>query len=49
MLRGLRDAAQLVEGFCIAVENSGIIPLTVMNDCRERVRRALELAERAEK
>ena len=47
MVRGLRDAAQLVEGFCIAVEQSGMVPFVVMNDCRERVRRALELAERA--
>jgi len=37
----LRITAQLVEGFCVAVENIGPLALMVMSDCRERVRRVL--------
>jgi hypothetical protein len=40
----LRTTAQLVEGFCVAVEEVGPVALLVMSDCRERVRQALEAA-----
>jgi hypothetical protein len=41
----LRTTAQLVEGFCIAAEGVNFTTLLVMSDCRERVRRAREIAE----
>ena len=40
----LRTAEQLAEGFCIAAEGVGSVALMVMSDCRERVRRAREIA-----
>ena len=49
MVRELRTAAQLIEGFCIASEGVGLVSLLVANDCRERVRRALHLAQAEER
>ncbi len=43
----LRAAAHLVEGLCVAAEGVNFVALLVASDCRERVRRALEVAERA--
>jgi hypothetical protein len=40
----LRMTAQLLKGFCVAVEQVGPVALMVMSDCRERVRRGLETA-----
>jgi hypothetical protein len=40
-----RTPAPLVEGFFVAVEGVGPAALMVMNDCRERVQRALRYAE----
>jgi hypothetical protein len=43
----LRTVAQLVEGFCVAAEGVSLVALLVMSDCRERVRRAQEIAGQA--
>ena len=49
LLAQLRDTAQLCEGFVIAAEAVGVVGLLALSDCRERVRHALEVAERAAK
>jgi hypothetical protein len=43
----LRTTEQLLEGFCVAVEEIGPVALLAMNDCRERVRQARNLAAKA--
>ena len=43
----LRTIEQLVEGFCVAVEDIGPVALLALGDCRERVQRALKIAEQA--
>ncbi len=43
----LRTAAELLEGFCIAAQGVGLVPMLATDDCRERVRRAQEIAEQA--
>ena len=47
LLAQLRTVEQLVEGFCVAVEDIGPIGLLALGDCRERVQRALKIAEQA--
>ncbi len=43
----LRTVEQLLEGLCIASEGVGLLALLATNDCRERVRRAQEIAGQA--
>ena len=43
----LRTIEQLVEGFCVAVEDIGPVALLTMSDTRERVQHALEIARNA--
>ena len=45
----LRTIEQLVEGFCVAVEDIGPVAMLALGDCRERVQRALKIAEQAAK
>ena len=40
----LRTIEQLVEGFCVSVEDIGPVALLTMSDTRERIQRALEIA-----
>ena len=49
MAAELRTTEQLLEGFCVTTEGVGLVALFVMNDCRERVRRAQAIAEQAGK
>ena len=49
LLAELRVVEQLVEGFCVAVEDIGLVALLTMCDTRERVKSALSTARHAAK